>query len=116
MTHGTNTACRCGLTYDALRTGLTFREVASWLWVGNPDRTTWRQKTRHTVLGRWREHKLELWTDHVNTCQDLVEEPIEASNTVDQADGASGESNTAGLLWRALPWVAAGTALATVLS
>lgn len=104
--YNTNTACRCGLTYSNLRTGLTFREVASWLWVGNPDRTTWRQKTRHTVLGKWREYKLEAWDAHVSTCS------VEPYTAVEQADGASEDS----WAWRALPWVAAGTAVATVLS
>jgi hypothetical protein len=92
------------LTYDALRTGVTFREVASWLWVGTADRTQWRQKTRHTVLGKWHEFKLECWNAHVNSC---TEEPYTA---VDQADGAGS------LVWRALPWVAAGGALVSVLS
>ena len=42
--------------YDALRTGLTFREVR--LMLGGR-----RFITRHTVLGKWHEIKLALWSE-----------------------------------------------------
>lgn len=49
------------LTYEQFRTGLTFGEVRSWLWSPSPDPRDWPRVTRHTVLGRWRQHKRELY-------------------------------------------------------
>lgn len=47
----------CGAAYAALRVGLTFAAVRREL-RAEPER---RRVTRHTVLGRMREHKLNLW-------------------------------------------------------
>ena len=47
--------------YDAFRTGITFREARRMLWVHDDDRTRWRHKRRHTVLGFMHELKLMLW-------------------------------------------------------
>lgn len=47
----------CGGRYADLRVGLTFGEVYAEL-RAEPER---RHVTRHTVLGRWREHKLNFW-------------------------------------------------------
>jgi len=66
----------CGLTYDEFRTGLSFGEVAGMLWVDNPDPTTWRQKTRHTVLGKWREIKLGMWREHLKMCRPLTQDEM----------------------------------------
>ena len=47
----------CGAPYAAFRVGLTFAEVRREL-RAEPNRI---RVTRHTVLGRLREHKLNLW-------------------------------------------------------
>lgn len=49
------------LTYDEVRTGLTFREVRRMLWVHSDDPRDWKYKRRGTVLGLWRSIKLGLW-------------------------------------------------------
>lgn len=47
----------CGASYRDHRVGLTFRAVRAEL-----RSELWRVRvTRHTVLGRWREHKLNHW-------------------------------------------------------
>ena len=65
----------CGMTYEKFRTGATFGEVAQMLWVDNPDPSTWRQKTRHTVLGFWRELKLRMWDEHKALCEEAAGHP-----------------------------------------
>lgn len=59
---------RCGLRYEDLDTGLTYREIVGMLWSADPDPATWRYKRRGTVLGMWHQMKLELWTQHLATC------------------------------------------------
>ena len=58
----------CGLTYGQFRTGATFAEMSSELWVDSPDRADWRRRTRHTVLGRWHQYKMSLWDRHLACC------------------------------------------------
>jgi hypothetical protein len=58
----------CGLHYHAFRTGLTFSDVRSLYWVANPDSSTWKYKRRNTVLGKWREIKIEMWAEHLYMC------------------------------------------------
>jgi hypothetical protein len=47
--------------YDEFRTGFTFRDIRQMLWSFDEDPRTWRHVTRHTVLGKWREIKQEMW-------------------------------------------------------
>lgn len=67
MTAG-ETCERCGLRYEELATGLTYREILGMLWSSDDDPATWRHKRRGTVLGMWRQTKLELWAEHLATC------------------------------------------------
>ena len=62
----------CGLAYKKFRTGFTFTEVRSWLWVHDEDPKEWKYKRRGTVLGLWRMTKLKMWADHCDNCQDIV--------------------------------------------
>ena len=48
--------------YRRFRTGLTFRDVRQMLWSYDDDPKTWRHVTRRTVLGKWREIKLKMWS------------------------------------------------------
>lgn len=47
--------------YDSFRTGLTFKEVRRMLWSNSDDPTDWPHVTRHTVLGKWRQIKKEMY-------------------------------------------------------
>lgn len=58
----------CELRYDDFRTGLTFKQVRDQLYVASEDSEDWVYKRRHTVLGRWRMLKLEMWEDHLILC------------------------------------------------
>jgi hypothetical protein len=55
--------CACGETYDAFRTNLTFGAVRDLLWnMEDPNRPgQFRQKGRHSVLGYWRELKIQMF-------------------------------------------------------
>jgi len=59
----------CGLRYDDFRTDLTFREVWMQFWSGDPDPTTWVNKRRRTVLGRWHQIKESMWREHLEMCE-----------------------------------------------
>jgi hypothetical protein len=67
--------------YEAFRTGLTFKDVYDMVWSYSNDPKDWpkgtaspkpgkrKKKTagrRHTVLGKWREIKLEMWYRYNN--------------------------------------------------
>ena len=58
----------CGLTYESMRTGLSYSEVYMMLWSFDEDSSTWRYKRRHTVLGLWRSVKIDLWHHHLKSC------------------------------------------------
>ena len=47
--------------YDRFRTGLTYRDVWEMFRDDNDDRTEWKHKRRHTILGHWHEIKLQLY-------------------------------------------------------
>lgn len=49
------------IAYRSFRTGLTFLEVRQMFWSYSEDPNDWPQVTRHTVLGLWRQLKLEMW-------------------------------------------------------
>lgn len=38
-------------------------------WSGNEDSSTWVNKRRNTILGRWRQIKLKMWDHHLDLCQ-----------------------------------------------
>lgn len=59
----------CGCRYDEFRTGLTFRHVRQAMMVPTNDPQTWRQKRRHSVLGYWRELKMQLFEDYHHGCE-----------------------------------------------
>lgn len=60
--------CLCGKTLARFRTGLTYADVYSMLWVAGDDYTTFRRKGRRQVLGKWHEIKLAMWASHVAEC------------------------------------------------
>jgi len=59
----------CGLAYNDLRTGETYQSIYEMLWSGNDDSSTWVNKRRHTILGKWHEIKLSMWSEHTETCR-----------------------------------------------
>jgi hypothetical protein len=59
----------CGLRYSDMRTGLTYKDVYEMFWSGSDDTSTWVNKRRGTVLGRWHQLKLELWERHIDLCE-----------------------------------------------
>ena len=63
----------CGLNYEDLRTGETFASVRQQFWSGNEDPSTWVNKRRHTVLGRWYQIKQSMWREHLDMCEAQVE-------------------------------------------
>ncbi len=67
--------CSCGADYDSFRTGLSFDSVRRMLWnVTYPDghklAGRYRSKSRHAVLGYWRELKLMFWWSIHGGCDD----------------------------------------------
>jgi hypothetical protein len=58
------------MSYGDFRTGETFQSIKDMLWVSSDDSSGWKYKRRHTVLGKWRMLKLELWKQHVDNCGD----------------------------------------------
>ena len=62
------------LSYEAFRTGLTFREVRRMLWVHSDDPRDWKYKRRKTVLGLWRSIKLGLWDRYLAESEGGVNE------------------------------------------
>lgn len=58
----------CGIAYTNFRTGYTFRDVKEMLWVNSENPDDWKYKRKNTVLGRWRQIKMEMWRCHIETC------------------------------------------------
>ena len=58
----------CGIKYRDFRTGETFSSIRSQFWVCDEDPKKWHPKRRGSVLGRWRQVKLEMWALHISTC------------------------------------------------
>lgn len=54
------------MDYDSFRTGLTFREVRQMPWVHSDDPRDWRYKRRRTVLGFWRQLKLQMFAQYLD--------------------------------------------------
>lgn len=76
----------CGLTYQDFRTGLTYSEVWLQFWSGDPDPSTWRNKRRHTVLGRWHQIKEDMWKEHLWMCEQQAQWEATHSATDDGDD------------------------------
>jgi hypothetical protein len=55
--------CACGALYDAMRTGMTYREVRRGM-----DPARWIGRRRSSVLGYWRQIKLEMWDQLHSEC------------------------------------------------
>lgn len=51
------------MTYAQFRTGLCYRDVFAMLWVDNPDRTTWKHKSRGVVLWHWSQINRAMWDE-----------------------------------------------------
>jgi hypothetical protein len=56
------------MTYATIRTPLTYAEVRSQFGRHDEDRTTWVNKRRASVLGRWHQIKLEFCDRHKAGC------------------------------------------------
>jgi hypothetical protein len=67
----TPTRCVCGCTYEECKTGLTFADVRKMMWRASDDPKEWRQKRRRSVLGFWKELKLELWEQFHGFCSEM---------------------------------------------
>lgn len=64
--HGNGERCpHCDLTYRKFKTGFTYYAVFDLLKDYSEDSGEWRYKRRHTVLGKWRQIKREMWYAHV---------------------------------------------------
>lgn len=44
---------------------MTFTDVKATFW---REHKPWHPARRHSVLGRWREIKLEMWAEHIENC------------------------------------------------
>jgi hypothetical protein len=63
----------CGMTYRKLNTGLKYHDVFVMLMDYSDDRADWKHKRRGTVLGKWHQHKKELWQRHIDVeCTEIV--------------------------------------------
>jgi len=66
----------CGLTYTNFRTGLDYSAVYAMMWSALEDPQYWRNKSKHGVLGYWREIKKRMWAEHLEWCKpsDITED------------------------------------------
>lgn len=57
--------CECEIEYEEFRTGYTFKEIRRILLIDARRKYEITNQyvfiSRHTVLGRWRQIKLEMW-------------------------------------------------------
>jgi len=61
----------CGISYKRFSTGLDYQAVYDMMCVPSDDPKDWRCKSRHGVLGFWREIKQGDWRRHMSECIDL---------------------------------------------
>lgn len=63
------------LSYYEFRTGIRYQEVSDMVWSYQDDPATWplahHTKRRHTVLGKWRQIKQEMYAEYL-----LASEPV----------------------------------------
>lgn len=64
--------CPCGATYEQHRTGLCFADVRRMMFVIHDDPKLWRQKRRGSVLGFWRELKIQSWEATHGACEEAL--------------------------------------------
>lgn len=60
------------ITFEQFRTGLTFADVRQMLWVNSEDTADFKHKRRGTVLGYWRQLKLQMWDEFCERNPDRV--------------------------------------------
>ena len=84
-----DTCVYCSLTYEELRTGLTYADVYEQFWSGSDDSSTWVNKRRNTILGRWREIKLDMWEKHIVMCEREAEHCANLALSECAADAAA---------------------------
>ena len=78
----------CGIKYRDFRTGETFQSIKDLLWVSSDDPNDWVYRRRNTVLGKWREIKLNMWDDHKQTCRGFyMSERVERAKKIIQDIG-----------------------------
>jgi hypothetical protein len=53
------------LSYDNFRTGFNFKDIRQMLWSYSDDPKDWPDVTRRTVLGKWREIKLQMYDQYI---------------------------------------------------
>jgi hypothetical protein len=56
--------------YDRFRTGLTYDDVKRMMWDESENRADWTYKRRGSVLGRWHQLKLEMYSRAVDEGMD----------------------------------------------
>jgi hypothetical protein len=69
----------CGISYKKFRTSLTYKDIYSLFWVYSDNASTWHNKRRRTILGRWHAIKLRMWQEHIDCCsyyEDVVDIPF----------------------------------------
>jgi hypothetical protein len=68
----------CGLSYDKLRTGMSFTDVRNLIIAIQVDRKTGKTKygRRNGVLGFWHELKRQQWQQHVGLCEGAMYEAL----------------------------------------
>ena len=75
----------CGIKYRDFHTGLRYVDVYCWMMDNETDPSKWRYKRRHTILGKWHQHKMEMWKFHTERgCEKFY--PVEV-----EMDLASGD-------------------------
>ena len=63
--------------YKKFRTGYTYHEVSDMLWYSDPWHCAHHTRRRHSVLGKWREIKREMW-DYYQNAKLKLELPVHA--------------------------------------
>ena len=62
--------------YKKFRTGYTYHEVSDMLWYSDPWHCAHHTRRRHSVLGKWREIKREMWDHYQHMQRTEVELPV----------------------------------------
>lgn len=72
MVNHTNEMCcpNCGIDYRNFRTGFSYADVYAMLWKPSHDSDEWMYKRRNTILGKWHQIKQEMWTHHLENCEE----------------------------------------------
>lgn len=63
--------------YKKFRTGYTYKEFSDMLWYQDEWHAAHHTRRRHSVLGKWREIKQEMWNHYQNLkAIDEMQEPV----------------------------------------